>query len=193
MSCGVLYNGEIHFIGNEYKYHKVWDGGATVRDLNQLPENIYRSFVYQNRLCAYCQSTGTIYAWNESEDTWEIFAENILSSYYPQTYVINGDLYFVQNKDVYRFENGSAPKIYALSLGGKYLPRTKGNCFYYYNLGSTGQNLYKFDVVNGVETKLGGFPVAKLTFQGFTDVDTDNFTFIMGSNDGFTEFEMFEI
>ena len=186
-------NGKFHFVGgNDSNKHYTWDGGTTVTKLNDLPVYVDKSAcVYQGKLFAYSYTDGKLYSWDESTDTWTAVA-TIASTYsWYYTFVINGNLYFKQSNKIYRYDNGALTQIGSTTASTD-PDFVYGNCVYYRAELSGERRLYKFDVETMVETQVGCYPVSGQFFQNASDDETEQLSFMIGCNDGFTCYDFYE-
>ena len=178
MSCKlsnmVVFNGKIHFFRNQDHY--THDGKSTsFVAKNDLPTSSIYAFVYQNKLHHYSVSNGTIYEWNESNDVWSAVANPFSNSTYAYPYVINENLYFIANKAVYLYENGSVTQVGTMSTSTSWTSAMAvGNKIYNFS----SQTVYCYDVSTHTEKIVGKIPPFKamyftynadfLQFQGRT-------------------------
>jgi hypothetical protein len=186
-------NGKFHFVGgNSSDEHHAWGGGTTVTKFNDLPGTVDKAAcVYQGTLFAYAYDTGKLYSWAESTDTWTEVATigSKYDWYYP--FVINGNLYFVNSKTIYRYDNGALTQIGTASTSVT-IDFVYGSCVYYRKESYGERRLFKFDVETLVETHVGCYPVSERFFQNASDDPADRPSFMIGDNNGFTCYDFYE-
>lgn len=158
----VEYNGKMHFFSG--KYHAVFDG-TTFTAKNALPNLFVSVCVYQNKLYAYINNTGTIYEWDEGTDAWNTVVQLSTGSWdYYYMYVINDQLYVIKSKNVYLYNKGALEQIATLS----YSPtasksfRHKNKLYYLQDYSSATygyfSKVYRFDPITKTEECIGDIP-----------------------------------
>ena len=158
-------NGKIHFGGGDSVKHQCWDGvSSTITVMNDVPAKVdYRNcfFAHKGKLMCYtCYAADTagLYEWDEASDTWTLVMSSQRFTYY---YWLSVDdvLYCWQNKNLYKFENGTLTQIG--TLAGTIVRRfTDGKRFLYTVTSSAGapQAIYEYDFETNTSKIIGYAP-----------------------------------
>ena len=176
-------NGRLHLIG--YKYHRVFEG-ETITGLSDMPNSDFKgtgAFLYEGKLRAF--SNNVEYEWNESNDEWAIVAtHSIISKYFtPNVFTINGEIY-VHASSIYIYSNGTLTEV--LEAASYIYLCVRNNVAFFLN----GNSLYIYDQTTNSFRKVGYFPNYGIIYVCYSDVQTPNPYFIMGSNNGLACNEM---
>ena len=146
----VEFNGKIHMIGNEQKYHYVFDG-TNITTKNNVSNQISNDavFVQDGKLKAYSYYDGNVYVWNETSDTWAV--EATIGSKYQYYYfcAVDNTVYAIYSNWLYKYENGAKTSICACSVNRGIV--SYNSFLYVYgnnynnNLNTFRSDWYKFD------------------------------------------------
>lgn len=178
--CGVVeYNGKMHFIGYDMKYHHIWDGSSaafvTCANLPAIACND-SAFVMDGDLFIKTTSSG-FYKWIEDSDTWESVAVvNCPTTSYESLVVIGRKIYIVGYAKIYEVDwdaktcttiETNIPK----GVSGKGCAVALNGYIYFVNGGSyTGEfcGVYKYDISNKSYAVVTGLhePVCLYVYNG---------------------------
>lgn len=158
----VVFNGKVHFAGNELKFHKSFDG-ITLTTHSDLPSNVSTGslFVQNNKLKAYSYKNKSVYVWDEATDTWTIESTLSPSSGYLYFYNVDDVIYAVTSSKVYVYDGISLTQVEtqstiyagnnAVVIGRKM----------YYNRSDTNKKLnfiYRYDTETNTLETIGSLP-----------------------------------
>jgi hypothetical protein len=157
---GIEFNGKYHFVASDYSgtslTHYAFDGGSVTKYAN-LPESAppRNAFVENGKLKAITYSTGAVYEWNESSDTWTKTSETMKTAY-GYLFWHDGVPYTHESSSLYRFEGGEKTKVRTLTYTTPLYYRN--GKLYSVKTTSSPSNLYVYDFATDTETVIGSAP-----------------------------------
>lgn len=192
----VEYNGKVHMAGGETKRHKVFDG-VSVTSMNDLPAYCANRsmFVHNNTLKYYSYDDGSVYAWDETSDTWTVEA-TIASSYTYINFAVDnktGNAYCTKSLTIYKYNGAALEEIGLCSKWGTALGIHNGNLYYRHATYSyTPDAVYRFNIATGIETLIGFLPSGYEQCSAYVHEGT--FRVVLGSDElYFSEHIMYDI
>lgn len=174
----LVLDGKIHCFELDRKKHFTFDPTTWTRtDLSDLPAKSYKNYccIYNGTLIVYCSDDKGLYEWDKTTDTWTLKA-TISGTYsmYCTPWVINGELYLLSNNRWYHYDNGTIAEVGTMNYTPSVEVGVKENWFYYV-YSKNPHIVYKYDVVNGQEKKVGRIPYAKAISVCYSEIQNDNF------------------
>ena len=115
---------------------------------------------------------------------------------YFSSFVVNDELYFMSNKNVYHYTGGALSKITTLSNTASSFVCVKNGCLYFWdNNGNKSKNvipaLYKFNPTTLEETRVGTFEYRHDKYSVcFSDNQNDNIKWVSGKNGNLNMYEI---
>ena len=160
----IVYNGKIHFAGNESTFHKAFDG-TSLTTYNDIPQRVSSGamFVQDNKLKAYSNKDNSVYVWDETTDTWTSESTfSPLSSSYLYFYNVNGVIYAADLYEVYVYDGSSLTQVgtqtYPARFGSDAIVVGGKLYFYYSQTATKSVVLCRYDTETNTVITLGGLP-----------------------------------
>lgn len=184
----IVYNGKIHVTGiRAIKNHVVYDdenGAVLLNDVPAAPSGNGDccAFIDDGKL-KYCSSGGTVYAWDESTDTWTEEASISNSAKLVALFNYNGDAYYAKYDSykqvpIYKYHNGVSTQLFLCTT----LPQFRcvvGDFIYHH---TSLNEVYKLNLLTGEEIYLGRKPAGENNVNCFNFVYFDNKLRLMGTD-----------
>lgn len=151
-TCAV-HNGKAHLWTNK-THHLVFDG-TTVTKLNDFPALVEGEMMasVNGVLYAYCKGNGSIYTWNEAEDTWTLLAK-LNNKTYTLYYLlsVNNELRIIDSKKYCKLTDGALEQI---GTAKEYVNIVRDGMLYCVSTVSGISHLFRYDPATDSSTDLG--------------------------------------
>lgn len=150
----IEHNGKIHIFDSESTRHHVFDG-TSLTSSTALPNKTYTNgaFTQNGKLKVYSYSTGTVYVWSDTDNTWATESVITTSSYQYYNFFTmdDGTVYAILNKNIYTYDGKNLTLVVSTTISSSVVMSDGKRILFYQSIPNSGSQygLYSVDLVTG--------------------------------------------